>query len=46
VAPTLTMGLGLAPREVEAILLTIMLLIGVNIAWLGMRESGDAAQRA
>ena len=48
VAPTLTMslGLGLKPREVEAILLTIMLLIGVNIAWLGMRESGDAVQRA
>jgi hypothetical protein len=48
VAPTLTMdlGLGLKPREVEAILLTIMLLIGANIAWLGMREPGDAAQRA
>jgi hypothetical protein len=47
-APTLTMdlGLGLKPREVEAILLTIMLLIGANIAWLGMREPGDAAQRA
>lgn len=46
--PTLTMdlGLGLQPREVEAILLTIMLLIGANIAWLGMREPGDATQRA
>jgi hypothetical protein len=46
VAPTLTMdlGLGLKPREVEAILLTIMLLIGANIAWLGMREPGTAAQ--
>jgi hypothetical protein len=46
VAPTLTMdlGLGLKPREVEAILLTIMLLIGANIAWLGMREPGTAAR--
>jgi hypothetical protein len=47
-APALTMelGLGLKPREAEAILLTIMLLIGANIAWLGMREPVDAAQRA
>jgi hypothetical protein len=46
--PTLTMdlGLGLKPREVEAVLLTIMLLIGSNIAWLSMRELEEAAQRA
>jgi hypothetical protein len=35
--------LGLAPREVEAILLALLLLVGANLAWLGMTESGEAA---
>jgi len=35
--------LGLAPREVEAILLTLVLLVGAHLAWLGLTEPAEAA---
>ncbi|HEX2102194.1 MAG TPA: hypothetical protein VHF51_00975 [Solirubrobacteraceae bacterium] len=35
--------LGLAPREVEAILLTLVLLVGAHLAWLGLTEPAETA---
>jgi hypothetical protein len=37
------LNLGLAPREVEAILLTLILLVGAHLAWLGLTEPAEAA---
>ncbi|MFL5820942.1 MAG: hypothetical protein ACJ76S_09720 [Solirubrobacteraceae bacterium] len=36
-------GLGLAPREAEAILVGLLIVVGVNLAWLGLTESGETA---
>lgn len=43
--PTLamTLGPGLAPRESEAILVTLLVVVGVNLAWLGLTESSETA---
>jgi hypothetical protein len=35
--------LGLSPREVEAILLSLVLLVGAHLAWLGLTEPAEAA---
>jgi len=34
---------GLTARELEAILLGLILVVGVNIAWLSLTESGETA---
>lgn len=36
-------NLGIEPREVEAILLGLLIVIGVHIAFLALTESGDTA---
>jgi len=36
-------GLGLTPREAEAILVGLLIVVGVNLAWLGVTESGETA---
>jgi hypothetical protein len=36
-------GLGLAPREVEAILLALLIFIGANIAFLALTEGDETA---
>jgi hypothetical protein len=46
IKPTLAMdmGLGLAPREAEAILVSFVIVVGVNLAWFGLTapiRSGD-----
>lgn len=43
--PTLAMELGggLKPREIEGLLLTVLLFLGANIAWFGLMESGETA---
>lgn len=43
--PTLAteLGIGLKPREVEGLLLTVLLFIGANIAWFGLLESAETA---
>jgi hypothetical protein len=43
--PELTTDLGveLAPREVEAILVALLVVVGANLAWFGMTESGETA---
>jgi hypothetical protein len=45
VHPTLAadLGLGLAPREAEAILISLVLVVGVNLAWFGLVEPGESA---
>lgn len=43
IKPTLAMGTGLKPREVEGLLLTVLLFIGANIAWFGLMETGETA---
>lgn len=37
------LGLGLEPREVEAIFLGLLIVVGVNLAWFGITESADTA---
>jgi hypothetical protein len=37
------LGLGLDPRETEAVLLGLLLLVGANLAWLGLIEPTEAA---
>ena len=37
------LGLGLQPREVEAILLALLIFIGANIAFLALTEGEDTA---
>ena len=37
------LGLGLTPREAEAILVGLLIVVGVNLAWLGVTESGETA---
>ena len=37
------LGLSLKPREVEAVLLTVLLFLAANIAWFGLIESSDTA---
>lgn len=37
------LGIGLAPREAEAILVGLVIVVGVNLAWLGLTESGETA---
>jgi hypothetical protein len=34
---------GLGPKELEAILVGLLLIVGVNIAWLALTESDDTA---
>ena len=43
--PTLSvdLSLGLTPREAEAVLLALLLVVGANLAWLGLTESGETA---
>jgi hypothetical protein len=36
-------GIGLSPREAEAILVGLLIVVGVNLAWLGLTESGETA---
>jgi hypothetical protein len=38
IRPTLAvdLGLGLAPREAEAILIALVIVVGVNLAWFGL----------
>jgi len=45
IKPTLAvaLGTGLKPREVEGVLLTVLLFIGANIAWFGLMETGETA---
>jgi hypothetical protein len=38
-----SLGLGLTPREAEAVLLGLLLLVGANLAWLGLIEPGERA---
>jgi hypothetical protein len=37
------LGLGLAPREVEAILLSLILFVGAHLAWLALTEPSETA---
>ncbi len=37
------LGLGMEPREVEAIFLGLLIVVGVNLAWFGVTESGETA---
>ena len=37
------LALGLTPREAEAVLLALLLVVGANLAWLGLTESGETA---
>jgi hypothetical protein len=37
------LGLSLKPRELEAVLLTLLLFLAANIAWFGLIEPGDTA---
>ena len=45
IKPTLAveLGIGLKPREVEGVLLTLLLFMGANIAWFGLVETGETA---
>jgi hypothetical protein len=36
-------GLQLTPQEVESVLLGLLILVGANLAWLGLTESVEAA---
>ncbi|MDT7570477.1 MAG: hypothetical protein QOE05_651 [Actinomycetota bacterium] len=37
------LGLELAAREVEAVLVALLVVVGVNLAWFGLTESGETA---
>jgi hypothetical protein len=37
------LGLGMEPREVEAIFLGLLIVVGVNLAWFGLTESSETA---
>jgi hypothetical protein len=37
------LGLGMQPREVEGILLGLLIAVGVNLAWFGLTETGETA---
>jgi hypothetical protein len=37
------LGLGVAAREAEAILLSLLLVVGANLAWLGLTEADETA---
>ena len=37
------LSLGLDPREAEAVLLGLLLLVGANLAWLGLIEPSETA---
>jgi hypothetical protein len=37
------LGLGMSPREVEAIFLGLLIVVGVNLVWFGISESGETA---
>jgi hypothetical protein len=37
------LGIDLAPREVEAILVALLVVVGVNLAWFGITESTETA---
>ena len=39
------LALGLTPREAEAVLLALLLVVGANLAWLGLTESGGDRRR-
>lgn len=45
IRPALTgdLGLGLAPREAEAILVGLLIVVGVHLAWFGVTESHETA---
>jgi hypothetical protein len=45
IKPKLAMelGIGLKPREVEGLLLTLLLFLGANIAWFGLLETSETA---
>ena len=36
-------GLGLRPQEAESVLVGLLLLVGANLAWLGLTEAAEAA---
>jgi hypothetical protein len=38
------LGLGLAPREAEAILIGLVIVVGVNLAWFGLVEPEQTGQ--
>ena len=33
----------MSPREVEAIFLGLLIVVGVNLVWFGISESGETA---
>ena len=37
------LGLGMEPREVEAVFLGLLIVVGVNLAWFGITESSETA---
>jgi hypothetical protein len=37
------LGLGMEPREVEAVFLGLLIVVGVNLAWFGVTESSETA---
>ena len=37
------LGLGMEAREVEAVFLGLLIVVGVNLAWFGMTESSETA---
>ena len=37
------LGLEIAPREVEAILVALLVVVGANLAWFGLTESEETA---
>jgi hypothetical protein len=37
------LGLGMSPREIEAVFLGLLIVVGVNLVWFGISESGETA---
>jgi hypothetical protein len=40
---TLDLGIELEPREVEAVLVALLVVVGANLAWFGMTEPAETA---
>jgi hypothetical protein len=40
---TTDLGIELEPREVEAVLVALLVVVGANLAWFGMTESSETA---
>ena len=37
------LGLGLTPRELEAVLIAMLIVVGVHLAWFGLTEGAETA---